>query len=243
MIHGYSAEQIRAAEAPLIAAGVPLMARAAAGLADQVRRLLVRQPEQPPAGGDADHTGAARILLLVGSGDNGGDALFAGAELAGEGFDVAIVTTGERVHEAGLAEALAAGAHREPADPTRVARLAADSAVVVDGILGTGSSANPALRGRGREVVAALLPVVTGGLPRPLVVAVDLPSGIHPDDGSVPDPTVLPADITVTFGGCKAGLLIPPGSELAGRIRLVDIGLDPALTTVEPLVSVPDSHA
>jgi NAD(P)H-hydrate epimerase len=56
-------------------------------------------------------------------------------------------------------------------------------------------------------------------------VAVDIPSGVGPDDGAVPDPTVLPADLTVTFGGCKAGLLRQPAAGLAGRIVVVDIGI------------------
>ena len=211
MIHGYSVEQIRAAEAPLLAAGVPLMLRAAAGLAAEIRQLLEQQsqPGSETIGKDADSVEATKILLLVGSGNNGGDALYAGAELAEEGSDVAIVATGNSMHEAGLAAALTAGAHREPAEPARVARLAADAGVVVDGILGTGTSANAALRGLAHKVVAAILPVVIGGA-GPLVVAVDIPSGINPNNGSVPDPTVLPADVTVTFGGHKAGLLLLP---------------------------------
>jgi hypothetical protein len=47
---------------------------------------------------------------------------------------------------------------------------------------------------------------------------------------------VLPALITVTFGAVKAGLLLPPGRDLAGTVRLVDIGLGPRLADVEPLV-------
>ena len=74
------------------------------------------------------------------------------------------------------------------------------------------------------------------GPDRALVVAVDQPSGIGTDDGSVPDPAVLPADVTVTFGALKAGLLLSPGAELAGRIVLVDIGLGPELEGVEPLL-------
>jgi NAD(P)H-hydrate repair Nnr-like enzyme with NAD(P)H-hydrate epimerase domain len=61
-----------------------------------------------------------------------------------------------------------------------------------------------------------------------------VPSGIGADDGSVPDPMVLPAAVTVTFGAVKAGLLLPPAAGLAGRIRLVEVGLD--LDGVEPLV-------
>uniref|UniRef100_UPI0028D80472 NAD(P)H-hydrate epimerase n=1 Tax=uncultured Frigoribacterium sp. TaxID=335377 RepID=UPI0028D80472 len=113
------------------------------------------------------------------------------------------------------------------------------AAVLLDGVLGTGTSADPALRGTARDVVAALLPWVTtaDGLP---VVAVDVPSGIGPDDGSVPDPIVLSATLTVTFGAHKAGLLIEPAAALAGEVVLVDIGLLPDLAAVPPAVSVPE---
>lgn len=220
MIKGYSAQQVRAAEAPLLAAGEPLMQRAAAGLAAVIRELL--------PGRDA------RVLLLVGPGDNGGDALFAGAELASRGVAVEIAPAGKRMHEAGLSAALAGGA-KVASRRKSVTEIAGRSGVVVDGILGTGTSDNPALRGTAREVVAALKPVVekTDG---PLVVAVDIPSGINPNDGSVPDATVLPADVTVTFGALKAGLLLPPASAYAGDVRLIDLGLD--FSGVEPLVRV-----
>ncbi|HEY9478268.1 MAG TPA: NAD(P)H-hydrate epimerase, partial [Microbacteriaceae bacterium] len=147
-----------------------------------------------------------------------------------------------RVHERALAAAVEAGALREPAEDA--ARLAASADVVMDGILGTGTSANPALRGGARDVVEAILPALSARR-RPLVVAVDLPSGINPNDGSVPPVgdsgtgAVLPADLTVTFGGYKAGLLIPPASRLAGRVVLVDIGLGPELEKVEPVIRVP----
>lgn len=247
MVDGYSAEQIRAAEAPHLAAGEPLMRRAAAGLAEEIRAALhERGPEATPALAPAglwstDSADRGRVLLLVGSGNNGGDALFAGAELAAEGVDVAIVLTGSRTHEGGLSAALNAGAHVEPTDPVdadRLARLAGESDVIVDGILGIGTSASPALRGTAREIVAAIVPV-TRAPARPIVVAVDIPSGISPDDGGVPDPLVLPADVTVTFGGLKAGLLLPPASALAGRARLIDIGLGSELAEMEPLVRLP----
>lgn len=225
MIRGYTAEQVRAAEAPHLAAGEPLMARAAAGLAVMIEGLL---PLTDP-----------RVLLLVGSGDNGGDALFAGASLAADGVDVALIATGDRMHPEGLAAALAAGAHQEATDAA--AGVAARSHVVVDGIVGTGTSADPALRGMARQVVGAVLPVVSGP-GHPFVVAVDIPSGINPDDGGVPDPVVLPADLTVTFGGCKAGLLLSPARELAGRIEIVDVGIADDLAKVTPAVVVPAAH-
>jgi NAD(P)H-hydrate epimerase len=56
----------------------------------------------------------------------------------------------------------------------------------------------------------------------------------------VPDPVVLPADVTVTFGAIKAGLLLAPASRFVGELRLVDIGLGPHLEHAEPLVRMPD---
>jgi len=206
MTAGYSAAQVRAAEAPLLAAGVPLMARAAAGLAAVIRELA---PE--------------RVLLLVGSGDNGGDALFAGAELARDGVPVQILCTGDRVHEAGLSRARDAGAVLVDSVPDELD-------VLVDGILGIGAGAGTALRGRARDAVGAVL----ARPKRPRVVAVDLPSGVNPDDGRATDAVVLPAETTVTFGAVKAGLLLGRGAELAGQVRLIEIGLD--LTGITPLV-------
>ena len=237
MTDAWTAAQIRAAEKPLLEAGEPLMQRAADGLAGVVSGLLRA-------------SSAPRILLLVGSGDNGGDALYAGASLAREfvpGGVVTVVPTGSRLHEAGLAAALVAGATVDAlgpwTDPAAAPGLLRGYDVVLDGMVGTGASGG--LRGDARRVVAAL----SGGagssgqgagagsagpgaggpgpsgpvLGRPLVVAVDLPSGLHPDDGSAE--LVLPADVTVTFGGRKAGLLRGSGPMLAGRVVLIDIGL------------------
>lgn len=206
---GYTAAQVRAAEQPLLAAGEPLMRRAAAALAAELRDLT-----------------PARVLVLVGAGDNGGDALFAASELAAEGAHVDLVATAPRHHVDAAAAALTAGARW--VDAADAAALAASADVVVDGILGTGTGPSPALRGAAREIVAAILPVLDEPQ-RPRVVAVDIPSGISPDDGAVPDPTVLPADVTVTFGAIKAGLLIEPGSRYAGKVVLVDLGLGPHL--------------
>ena len=92
-----------------------------------------------------------------------------------------------------------------------------------------------------RSSAGTAIPVRIPVLDRPLrpdVVAVDLPSGISPDDGGVPDPVVLPADVTVTFGAVKAGLLLQPARRLAGGVRLIDIGLRPYLEGVEPLVDL-----
>lgn len=182
-MRGYTADEVRAAEAPLLAAGVPLMSRAAAGLADAVAAEL-------SACGVPVHE--ARVVLLVGSGDNGGDTLHAGALLAGRGADIDYAPLGSRVHREGEVAALAAGATRIDDAPGgsefRAALEAADA--ILDGIVGIGAT-----------------------------------GGIHPDTGEAEEPdAVLPADVTVTFGACKAGLL-RASAEVVGRIVLVDIGL------------------
>jgi NAD(P)H-hydrate epimerase len=241
----YTAAQVRGAEKPLLEAGEPLMLRAAASLARVAAGELGRD--------------FGRVLVLVGSGDNGGDALFAGAQLAEiEDVTVDVFLTSDRVHEAGLGAAIAAGARK--IDLPEVVAAASDYDLVLDGILGIGASGSSggdpstssgtggggsggdpstssgtggaALRGTARTVVEALLPAVRAGKPR--VIAVDLPSGLQPDDGSS-DGTVLPASVTVTFGAVKAGLVIGSGPERAGSIVLVDIGLGPGLADVEPV--------
>jgi NAD(P)H-hydrate epimerase len=198
-VKGYSADQIRTAEGPLLAAGVPLMQRAANALAEEI----------------ASHR-PGTVLLLVGSGDNGGDTLFAGQRLAASGISVGIARVGSRVHEAGFAAALAAGAIE--VDP-----LEWQADVAVDGILGIGA-AGP-LRPHVQHLVLALKPR--------FVIAVDVPSGVDATSGAVDGP-ILRADRTITFGACKAGLLLEPGANYAGEVTVVDIGLD--LSAVEPVV-------
>jgi hydroxyethylthiazole kinase-like uncharacterized protein yjeF len=221
---GYSAQQVRAAEAPHLAAGEPLMARAAAALADRCERVLMDSGVNPAH---------ARVVVLVGAGNNGGDALFAAAILAGRRMSVEIVPVADRAHAEGLEAALAAGALIADAAPAKVAASARSADLVVDGILGTGTSPDPRLRGAAREVVAAIAAEHLLGK----VVAADIPSGIHPDTGEVPEPgAVLRADVTVTFGGAKAGLLRSPGRDFAGDIRIADIGLGLDLEKLVPLI-------
>ncbi|WP_139196418.1 MULTISPECIES: NAD(P)H-hydrate epimerase [unclassified Curtobacterium] len=228
---GYGADQIRAAERPHLEAGEPLMQRAADGLARVVGDLLDDPAVRP---GD----GPGSVLLLVGSGDNGGDALFAGARLAADGRHVAVVRVGSRVHEAGLAAALDAGARLldDPASPEAVVTDAAlEADLVLDAVLGIGVRGPAALRSPAREVVDAIRELARDQR-APFVVAVDVPSGIDVDTGRIADEHVLHADVTVTFGGVKAGLLVGPAATLAGRIELVDVGIGADLAAVEPLV-------
>jgi hydroxyethylthiazole kinase-like uncharacterized protein yjeF len=237
---GYTAQAVRDAERPHLEAGEPLMERASHALAEEIAARLGALP--PPPGGRP-----WRVVLLVGSGSNGGDALFAGAELVGgagvaggTGVVVEAIRVGTRVHEGGRAAAEAAGVGVQSLGATEAARVAVQGDVVVDGILGTGTSAAaPALRGPAREVVAGILHLIAAGEGRPLIVAVDLPSGVDPDTGAVADEVVLPAAVTVTFGGIKAGLLQGPGARLAGEVVLARIGIEAELAATEPAIVVP----
>ncbi|MBZ9597560.1 NAD(P)H-hydrate epimerase [Streptomyces erythrochromogenes] len=208
----YSVETVRAAERELMAR-LPegaLMLRAAAGLAAVCAGLLARR---------RGRVYGSRVVLLVGPGDNGGDALYAGARLARRGAGVtAVPMDPERMHAGGLAALRAAGGRVAQAVPPR-----AD--LVVDGLLGIGG------RGGLRPAGAALAERIPPGVP---VVAVDLPSGVDADTGEVAGPAVT-ADVTVTFGAYKPGLLIDPGASRAGAVHLVDIGLELPEPEVEAL--------
>ncbi|MCP2637164.1 NAD(P)H-hydrate epimerase [Microbacterium sp. HD4P20] len=226
----FTAEQVRIAEAPLLAAEQPLMGRAAAALAEVVRGLSrdADEVDGEVSSPHPIHTAHARhVLVLAGSGDNGGDALYAAAILADE-LDVDVLTVGVRVNETGLAAALGAGARRVEIPAVREAAEAYD--IILDGILGIGTT-DLELRGNAREAVDALLPAVRAGRSR--VIAVDLPSGLHPDTGES-GAHVLPASVTVTFGAVKAGLVTGRGPELAGELVLADIGLGPELEGFVP---------
>ncbi|MCK7626322.1 NAD(P)H-hydrate dehydratase [Streptomyces sp. RS10V-4] len=199
----YSVQTVRAAEQELMAR-LPegtLMQRAAAGLAAACAQLLGR-------------VYGSRVVLLVGSGDNGGDALYAGARLARRGAGVrAVLLSPDRAHRGGLAALRAAGGRVSSDAPGDIGR--AD--LVLDGIVGIGG------RGGLRPEAARLARAARAAAGA--VVAVDLPSGVDADTGEVAGEAVR-ADLTVTFGAYKPGLLIDPARERAGALRLVDIGLD-----------------
>lgn len=200
MRHYYTADAIRAAEAPLLASlpdGV-LMRRAAHGLATAIAAELVRR-----TGGIAGRS----VCAVVGSGDNGGDALWAATFLRRRGAGgTAVLLSPEHTHARALAAFRAVGG--------RVLQSVPESTdLVIDGVVGI-SGAGP-LRPAAAAVFAA---VDEAAIP---VVAVDIPSGIDVQTGAITGPAVRAA-VTVTFGGLK------PVHALAdcGRVELVDIGLE-----------------
>jgi len=200
-----------------------LMQRASHALAVSCARLL------------GDVRGAvvgSRVVILAGSGNNGGDALWAGATLARRGCRVDAVTLSKRFHHEGAEALVAAGGRLVSAsdeDAVDGVVLAAD--LVLDGILGIGGSGG--LRPEADRVVQV------ASRSGALIVAVDVPSGVNADTGAVQGPAV-DADVTVTFGAAKAGLLVAPGRIHAGTVQIVDIGLDfgddaPVARIIEPV--------
>ncbi len=200
MRHYYSAEAIREAEAPLLAS-LPdgaLMRRAAYGLATAIIGELIAR-----TGGVAGR----RVCAVVGSGDNGGDALWAATFLRRRGAAAdAILLKPERTHQKGLAAFRKAGGRI-------VEKVSAATDLVIDGVVGISGSGS--LRPDASEVFEA---VDAEAIP---IVAVDIPSGIDVATGAITGPAVHAA-LTVTFGGLK------PVHALGdcGRVRLIDIGLD-----------------
>jgi len=200
MRYYYSADQIRAAEAPLLAtlADGVLMRRAATGLANAVA-VELRKRTAGVAG--------RRICAIAGTGNNGGDALWAATLLRRRGVAAdAILLAPQRTHPGALAAFRSAGG-RVVATPNPATDL------VLDGVVGI--SGQGPLRPEAAQLFEA---VWDAGIP---VVAVDVPSGVDVATGSVAGPAVRAA-LTVTFGGLK------PVHALAdcGRVEVVDIGLD-----------------
>ena len=202
---------VQAADAVAERAGIPvavLMGRAGAAVARAAARQL-------------GTVAGRRVVALAGKGHNGGDALEALARLAGRGAGAEALVTGDPdgLGEQGrrcVALVRRAGGRVRQFDAAVAGRLLADADLVVDGVLGTGSSGAP--RGPAAEAIAA-----ANGAGAP-VVAVDIPSGVDGATGAVAGEAVT-AVVTVTFQAAKPGHVLAPGSHRAGRLEVADIGL------------------
>lgn len=204
--------EVRAADRQLLAAGEPLMERAAFSLAVSVLRNLQRA---------GFRRSGSTVLALVGKGNNGGDALYASAYLARRGLQVTAVVV-PAAHQSGLRAAENAGV-RIVASPTEVElrRLARSCGIWIDGMLGIGA------RGTIRQPFADWIRILSAereAWPASLqIFAVDLPSGVDVNTGQLFG-DVLPADVTVTMGCLKPGLLLPPANRYCGQIEIADLG-------------------
>ncbi len=158
-----------------------------------------------------------RVVVLAGSGNNGGDAVVVARTLAAWGRDVTLVAVGTEPPD----WALAHGWELDPLpaeDVDRAEKALAGAAAIVDGILGTG------LRGAPRDPQAGWIERVNEA--NGFRCALDLPSGVASGSGRVEGPAVR-AHLTVAFGGVKLGTLLHPGRAHAGRLVAVEIGFPP----------------
>ncbi len=185
-----------------VVAGVPsldLMARAGEAVADVAGTMVGM---------------GARILVLAGPGNNGGDAFVAARRLAERGYRVRLALLGERDALRGDAAHFAAqwSGPTEPIGPSGIR----DCDLVIDGLFGAGLS-RP-IEGIAAETIKALN---ASGLP---VLAIDVPSGL---DGTTGAPTgpVAQATQSITFFRRKPGHILLPGRSLCGSVTLADIGI------------------
>lgn len=201
----YTAAEVRVAEQALLANGdeARLMGLAADAVAAEVRTMR---------DGRFGTKGGATIVILAGTGKNGGDALLAGARLARGGEKVTAVLTGTSCHHAAMTEYLDAGGAIVTPDAIDMGK--AD--LVIDGIVGLGATAGL------RESAASLVAAISARTP---VLSVDLPSGLSSDSGDAGLPHV-PATVTVTFTALKPCLVLPPAATAAGRVVVADLGID-----------------
>jgi NAD(P)H-hydrate epimerase len=169
-----------------------------------------------------------KVVAAVGSGHNGGDAYIALRTLQSWGREVLAIQAGSQPPDPALAHRWAVPV--ESTDASDIAFCTAD--VVLDGILGTGTTGAP------HERAARLIDVMNKS--RASRVAVDGPSGIDFSTGAVAG-ACFRADTTITLGYPKTGLLFQPGRSRCGRIIAMEIGFQPVSDDeVSAFVLTPD---
>lgn len=198
----YRVAELRGLEAA--AAGQPLMGRAGLAAAGVARELLAGRP--------------ARVLVLAGPGNNGGDALVVARWLKSWFFDVVVAfSTDAAVLSAEAAAAhqgwLVAGGATAPEWPERN-----DWGLIVDGLYGIGL-ARPVTGAHAQWITRAN----AAGVP---ILALDVPSGLNADTGVAYAPTIR-AVATATFIALKPGLLTADGPDHCGAIGVHALDLDP----------------
>ncbi len=187
------------------------------------------------------------ICGLIGSGNNGGDALVALAELAEQGWPAYAYLVRPRNADDPLIERFINKGgliYHSWEDPRyeHLKALLAENSVILDGVLGTG--ARLPLKPEIAEILEMTQSILSVMESPPVVVAVDCPSGVDCDTGEAAEQTI-PADLTVTMAAVKQGLFRFPANKLVGELNVVGIGLQdfetelPAWKAVQTIV--PDS--
>ena len=181
--------------------------------------------------GFVDYIAGKRVLVLVGPGNNGGDALVAARYLHKWGAEVNIFLLTERAADDKNLDMLKQHAisityPRHGSKLSKLKELLSHTDIVIDGVLGTGKTHT--LEGDFKDVLDH---VNQEKLKRPelVVVAVDIPTGLNADTGAI-DHSCLSADLTITLGLPKPGLYNFPGAERTGKIVIADIGIPEELS-------------
>lgn len=192
-----------------------MMENAGHGLADEIQLLVYGEDEEREA------------LGLVGSGNNGGDTLVALSHLAADGWHARAYLIRRKVSGDELVERFKKEGGEiilaeEDAKFDKLSAFVSTADVIVDGVLGTGFQLP--LKAEVARVLAAVNQAVAELSWPPYVVAVDCPSGVDSDTGEAAE-DAIPASLTVCMAAIKPGLLRFPAFELAGELRVVDIGL------------------
>lgn len=193
--------------------GIVLMENAAKAVADKTAELALAE-------------NSSRIVVLCGKGNNGGDGFGAAKWLLNYGFKVKVLLVGCSMEDIAGDALLQLKMYQQAGGSVECINSAEDcqlaeiiclkADLLVDAILGTGFSGE--LQGTVKEVCRIINSC------RKTVVAVDIPTGVHADDGSVADAAVK-ADCTVTMAMLKAGLLLYPAQEYVGELVCADLGM------------------
>ncbi|MGD9608831.1 MAG: NAD(P)H-hydrate dehydratase [Desulfovibrionaceae bacterium] len=181
--------------------------------------------------GEVGDVRGARVLLLAGPGNNGGDAVALARHLDGLGARVTLALARPRGRYKGAAgfNARIAARLKLPMLPLAKADLSRGNApdIVVDGLLGTGFA------GELRPDMRAVVEAVNGIADRSFVFALDIPSGLSGVTGR-PSPVAVTAGATVTFEAAKTGLAVAEATPYTGKLLVRGIGIPNAVKAAHP---------
>ena len=168
-----------------------------------------------------------RALIVCGKGNNGGDGLVAARYLDAWGVRTTVLLLEDDLRDLAaenLSRLSSTSVRVRPYAPASLERELARSDAGIDAIFGTGFYGVP--KGIHADAIAGLS---AAGVP---IVAVDIPSGVNGATGAVEGDAVR-ADLTVTFGAAKPGLILYPGASYAGVVEVEPIGFPPDLIRSE----------
>lgn len=181
------------------------------------------------------HPAETKVTVLAGTGNNGGDGMVAAHYLKAAGVQASVYLSKPRPDDdAQLSRLRSDGVFVVDAENDQrwrvLKNLLSGADVVVDAVLGTGVTLP--VKGHAAELLKQAGKYLEDRERRPLVVAVDVPSGVDSDTGAV-DPVTLEADLTVTLAAAKPGHFAFPAAGKVGELLVADIGIPQDLPELE----------